>query len=435
MYTARIWFYLFFLFFMNEELSTGQEVPQQIPQQIPPIQTVQDLMPPVDLGSSIAQVPVIPVVPPTPIPTNSKLRVKYIVILIILWVLIVLGYRNYSNTTISYTATIPAWTFDDKERIVVQNDQYKQLNAFMSWAYQDLLENTSIQYSDNMMSGFDQALISWDREYIINNKQTLIDLEKVYMQNNFFNKLYQIVSTWEWWHIDSKIISSEIPKDYLKSSKNLIRDISLFMILRCNIEGNENRCEWYQLLSKALVAKTQRKSWYIGDLINWNIQKYLIQQEKISHTNLDICKDVSNPEQLSHNTLKDEYNVLFKSMINDTIDEVIKSLKSNGKISEKAPNFVFRATNKDTLAKEIKLQADRKWQQRFYNLIQWNDNRKFAETISILPITKIILATLWISPNYFLWDVLSDELVAGIVPFEDKAKSKSKDLADLCNTK
>ena len=69
---------------MNEELSTGQEVPQQIPQQIPPIQAVQDLMTPAALGSPIAQVPVIPVVPTTPIPTNSKLRVKYIVILIIL---------------------------------------------------------------------------------------------------------------------------------------------------------------------------------------------------------------------------------------------------------------------------------------------------------------------------------------------------------------
>lgn len=417
---------------MNEELSTGQEIPQQTPS----IQAVQDLMTPADLGSPIAQVSVIPVVQATPIPTNSKLRVKYIVILIILWLLIVLGYRNYSNTTISYTATIPAWTFDDKERIVVQNDQYQELKSFMSGSYQDLLKNTYIQYNDDIMSGFYTALLSWDREYIVNNKQTLIDLEKVYMQDNFFNKLYQIVSTWDWWHIHPNTPSFEIPNDYLKSSNDLIRHISLFMVLRCSIEEKENRCEGYKLLSKALVAKTQRKSWYIGDLIHWNIQKYLVQQEKISHTNLDICKDVSNPEQLSQNTLKDEYNAVFKALINDSVNEVIKWLEENKRVSEREwiPNFIFRATNKDTLAKEIRSQADTKWQQRFYNLIQWDDNNTFLEIVSIPPLTKMVLATLWIAPNYLLWDVLSDELVAYSFP-RITMKEKYKALSDLCNTK
>lgn len=464
---------------MNEELSPSQEIPQQIPEvdinstqnlvepvviptspvveATPPVipmvsvdivsekeagvekppenEPIQDSMTPVDLENAITQVSVVPVVATTPMPTKSKSMVKYVVFLIILWLLIVLGYRSYSNTTISYTATIPVWFFDDKERIVVKNDQYKQLNAFISGPYQDLLKNTSIQYSDNMMSGFDQALISWDREYIVNNKQTLIDLEKIYMQNNFFNKLYQILSTWERWHIDPNTPFLQIPKDYLSSSKDLIRDISLFMILRCTIEEKENRCSWYQLLSKALVAKTQRKSWYIGDLIHWNIQKYLIQQEKISHTGLDLCKDLGNPKQITQDVLKDEYNVVFKSMINDTANEVIKSLENNGKISERVPKFVFRAINKDTLFKEIKSQAEYKWQQRFYNLIQWNDNRKFAETISILPITKMILATLWIAPNNLLWDVLSDEIVSQSVPLENKITSKYKTLSNLCNTK
>jgi hypothetical protein len=86
----------------------------------------------------------------------------------------------------------------------------------------------------------------------------------------------------------------------------------------------------------------------------------LIQQEKISHTGLDLCKDLGNPKQITQDVLKDEYNVVFKSMINDTANEVIKSLENNGKISERVPKFVFRAINKDTLFKEIKSQAEYK---------------------------------------------------------------------------
>ena len=427
---------------MNEELTPNQEVPQQIPQ-IEPIIIQNQTEPiivestPVELGNTIAAVSVVQGVEMTPMPVKSKSMVKYIIILIALGLLSFFGYQNYRATTISYTATIPVWLFDDKERIVVKNDQYQELKVFMFWSYKSFLKDLDAQYSYTVMSGFEKALASWDQEYFINNKQILIGLEGVYTQNNMFNKLYKILSTWDWWHIDPNTPSLERVYDYLSLSKDITRDLSFFMILRCELDKNENRCAGYQLLSKLLLKNTQRKSWYIGDLIHWNIQKYLIQQEKISHTNLDICKDISNREQLSQNTLKDEYNVVFKSLINDSVNEVIKSLEENKRVSRRKwiPNFIFRATNKDTLAAEIRSQADTKWQQRFYNLIQWNDNNSFWKIANMPPITKIILATLWIAPNYLLWDVLSDELVGISLAFVGSMKSKYKDLADLCNTK
>ncbi len=128
----------------------------------------------------------------------------------------------------------------------------------------------------------------------------------------------------------------------------------------------------------------------------------------------------------------DEFNVSYKNLLNWVIEPIKDQAKDSAKqIDEKFPSFLLWATNKNSLINEISTQSMKKWEQIYYNAILWQDNKKNEAGMQKVWITKVILASIRINPNYFFWDIISNILVLALTPSE-RIKSRYIELSELC---
>lgn len=357
---------------------------------------------------------------------------KFLVAIVIIIILgIIYLYYNYQQTTFIYKNNIPQWFFDDIWRIIVQNDQYEVFKDFMSWTYSIFLSWIETNQFSEISKWFDQAIASGDKQYFIENKQTIIDLERTYQENKIFDNLNNILLTWSRWHLNPNNDIVKILDDIPIRLRKIINQISWMLILRCNLEPNQELCNQYQSIIKEIMEKSDRRSWLIQWLINLTNTKYIVQQEKISWINLNLCLERSNWNEKYKKDMTDEYNISFKTLIKWVINPLREDLNTWQLEKGLVPKFILSKSNKQLLPDELETQSNKKWQEMFYTLISWKDNIQ-KKKLSKIPVTKLFLAFIGIKTDYLIWDVISNILLDTLVWKLQNISIKYKELWDIC---
>lgn len=356
---------------------------------------------------------------------------------IILFVLVVFLYYNYQRTNFVYHNDVPDHFFDDIWRIIVENDQYDKLNAFMSGEYATFLKSwIDIQNISGITAKFDQAIMSGDKQYFIDNKELIIDLEKAYQESQIPKKIDAILSIWTRWHMRRHDNPIMIFDDLLPNLREIIKHLSWMTILRCNLVVDQKLCNQYQKITKWLVEKSDRRSSLVSNLITINNTNYVINQEKISWIQHNLCSGWKNWEERFKRDMIDEYNIMRKNALKLIVDGLqVDGLQNGDQFSSIGflPRFIFRTSDNKSLAQEIDIQTTKKFEELFYDHVVQKKLEKRLNALTRIPITKIALASIWIQSNHLLADVISNILsdsIAGL--FSWKAMKRYEALWKLC---